>query len=512
MSLRDWLKAESPALTRFRAARAWWQQGLEAGQEPLFLLRADGQILSVNQAAARWADPSVLPLLGQPFSALLTAEARRAFAGQWDELVAQGSASRLLLNFIGRGLQAVQWLPLAHGPVLALLHSEVEREPDEPPLPVPKRLAPQTRQTLDRLASGLAHSFNNTLMGITGYCELAMSDVPAHHPIQARLHTIHQIADKASELIRQLLAYSAKQPLTLEPLSLRALVYRQQAPLQAALGSRIALELQLDDEGLVMADSGQLDKLVMDLLLTLRDAHSGAGRLRIRTRDFLVGEALAAAFDDLAPGAYAMLCIADDGAGMPPEVLEALFEPFYSLKERGTGRGLGLATVYGTVKQLRGYIGVASQADLGSCFTVLLPLCSPIEPLARSPVGLRGKQFLLLLQDRAWCHYAAQVLREAGASVQLGWGALSRVRHSRGIAPAFDGVLSDSPDRTREQARLIAAGLGGAYQRLLYVSELCAELSGQRAGMPCLPKLIEPDELVQRVEDALIAPRLAPDT
>jgi PAS domain S-box-containing protein len=232
----------------------------------------------------------------------------------------------------------------------------------------------QKLETVGRLAGGVAHEFNNLLTVINGYSELAMRDLDHEHPVRYQLQEIARAGARAAELTHQLLAYSRRQMLRRELLNLDEIVERLAGLLRPTLSERVALILELSGGGMVLADRGQIEEVVLNLVENAHDAMPDGGRLLLRTSQTEVGDDQPGRCDSLAPGRYLTLEITDSGHGMSPEVLSHLFEPFFTTKGVGQGTGLGLATVYGIVKQLGGDIRVASSEGQGTSFFLCFPL------------------------------------------------------------------------------------------------------------------------------------------
>ncbi len=228
----------------------------------------------------------------------------------------------------------------------------------------------QKLEAIGRLAGGVAHDFNNMLTAIGGYNTLALERAPDGSPLRADLDEIRKATERAALLTRQLLAFSRKQILQPELLNLNAVILELEAMLRPLIGEDIVLTTSLDPAlGPIEADPGQLQQVLMNLVVNARDAMPAGGALVIETANAEIGD------DDatIAAGRYVSLTVRDSGHGIDAATLEQIFEPFFTTKEVGKGTGLGLATVYGIVKQSGGYVVVESEPDRGTAFTVYLP-------------------------------------------------------------------------------------------------------------------------------------------
>ena len=270
-------------------------------------------------------------------------------------------------------------------------------------------------EALGRLASGVAHDFNNVLSVIRGLAELAMAaGVPEE--LERDLREILRAGERAGLLTKQLLAFSRGQPLEKKRLDLNAVVRDCAQMLERILGEDISLELRLAGSlPAIHADAGQLVQVLVNLAANARDAMPGGGRLMIETSAIDLGQEYAAQHPGVDPGRYVLLCASDTGVGMSPEVLEHIFEPFFTTKAAGTG--LGLAAVYGIVRQHDGHIYVYSEPGAGTTFKIYLPATdNPVVPEEKQerPVSGEGKAVLVAEDEPAVRAVAARMLRALG--------------------------------------------------------------------------------------------------
>ncbi len=273
----------------------------------------------------------------------------------------------------------------------------------------------QKMEAIGQLAGGIAHDFNNLLTVINGYSELMLLSLPVEHPHCATFEQIRQAGEKASRLNRQLMAFSRQQVLQPKVLDLNAVVANIDTMLQRVIGEDIDL-LTILSPGLasVKADPGQIEQVLMNLLVNARDAMPAGGRLTIETADVVLDTDYARTHVAVNPGRYVMLAVSDNGCGMDAETQARIFEPFFTTKELGKGTGLGLSTVYGIVKQSGGHIEVYSEPGRGTTFRIYLPrieeAAEAVEPGKAREQLPRGSETILLVEDEAGVRTLAKTI------------------------------------------------------------------------------------------------------
>jgi len=275
-------------------------------------------------------------------------------------------------------------------------------------------------EAVGRLAGGVAHDFNNLVMIIKGYSDMLLdSATPEAKP---HIEEIKRAGDRASALTRQLLAFSRKQILEPQVLDPNQTVRNMVKMLHVLIGADIELVTSLSDEiGRVQADPGQLEQVVMNLAVNARDAMSSGGKLIIETRAAHLDADYAAVNPEARAGDYVLLAVTDNGCGMSKETQAHIFEPFFTTKEQGKGTGLGLATVYGIVKQSKGHIAVYSELNVGTTFKIYLPAVSTsaqAQAPQKTASAAKGTGTVLLVEDEpALRLLAAASLKRLGYSV-----------------------------------------------------------------------------------------------
>ena len=280
----------------------------------------------------------------------------------------------------------------------------------------------QRFEAIGRLAGGVAHDFNNVIGAILGWAEMGLEETAQDSRIQERFLKIRSQAERAANLTRQLLAFARRQILQPCNTDLNSLVRESVGLLRNIIGERIEISLQLtSDLCVAWADPSQVEQILMNLCLNARDAMPDGGKLSIETRNVEIEKDYQRVHAWALPGRYVMLGVSDNGTGIDPAVLEHIFEPFFTTKEMGKGTGLGLATVYGIVKQHKGFIDVDSKPGEGTTFMVYLPIGDGEAKTADKvpEIALRGEQERILFAEdnRALREATEEVLQKLGYKV-----------------------------------------------------------------------------------------------
>lgn len=370
----------------------------------------------------------------------------------------------------------------------------------------------QKMEAIGRLAGGIAHDFNNILTAIFGYSEVALSRLIDGDGLRTDILEIQRAAERASRLTGQLLTFSRRQVLTRSLIELNEVLFDMGAMLERLLREDIALQLNYASEKLcVMADRGQIEQVILNLTVNARDAMQKGGTMTISITKHDI--AAVEPFDQIVPGDYAVLEVRDTGVGIMSESIEHIFEPFFTTKSRGEGTGLGLATVYGIVKQSGGDIIVDSSPGSGTAFRVYLPLETVDADIGDRPQSVlqRGTETVLVVEDDPIVRaLAVRVLADCGYRVlEAGDGsqALSLSETEKGD---IDLLVTD----------VIMPGLSGkdvAYElrrhrprvRVLFVSgyiDAIVGLASHHTSAPLLEKPFTPEMLAMQVRAVLDDP------
>lgn len=306
----------------------------------------------------------------------------------------------------------------------------------------------QKMEAIGRLAGGIAHDFNNLLTAIIGYGDLLLEELGAEHPGRDDAEEILKAADRAGGLTRQLLAFSRRQVLQPKVLDVNALVADLDRMLRRLIGEDIELRSVLDGElGQVKADPGQLEQVVLNLVVNARDAMPRGGRITLSTANVDVRESNLDDDGAVPPGSWVTLRVSDTGMGMDPSTLSRVFDPFFTTKAPGEGTGLGLSTVIGIVSQSGGHIGVKSELEQGTTFTLSLPRVSEELTPAQGFVEvqeLRGDETILLVEDAGPVRKLVErYLTRHGYTVLEASSSIAALRHARRHPGSIHMLLTD---------------------------------------------------------------------
>ena len=277
----------------------------------------------------------------------------------------------------------------------------------------------QKLESIGQLAGGIAHDFNNLLTAITGYSELSLRRLEPENPLRRNLEEIKKAGERAAALTRQLLAFSRKQVLQPKVLDLNSVVADFEKMLQRLIGEDVELRTVLSPElASVKADPGQIEQVIMNLVVNARDAMPQGGKLTIETKNVYLDERYARQRVVVTPGSYVMLAVSDTGTGMDEETQKRIFEPFFTTKTKDRGTGLGLSTVYGIIKQSDGYIWAYSEPGMGTTFKTYLPrVDEDAQGYSRSDrmeENVQGTETILLAEDEEMVRKFARELLESG--------------------------------------------------------------------------------------------------
>jgi two-component system, cell cycle sensor histidine kinase and response regulator CckA len=370
----------------------------------------------------------------------------------------------------------------------------------------------QKMEAVGRLAGGLAHDFNNILSVILSYTSLALEELPAGLPVRAEIEEVQHAGERASDLTRQLLAFSRQQLVQPRVIDLGATLQGMEKMLRRLLGEDVALEISTHQStGTVIADPSQIEQLVMNLAVNARHAMPGGGKLTIETAN--VDHEAVLVEGGVAAGPFVMLSVTDNGVGMDAVTRERIFEPFFTTKEKGKGTGLGLSTVFGIVKQTGGHISVTSAPGAGTTFRICVPRTDRAADAALvpslSPITLRGTETVLLVEDDDQVREMTRtILRRQGYTVldaqNAGEAFLISEKHVGPIHLLLTDVVMP-----RMSGRELAERLQSARpdMRVLYVSGYTEDAilhhGVSQSGLAYLQKPITPERLTRKIREVL---------
>lgn len=378
----------------------------------------------------------------------------------------------------------------------------------------------QKMQAVGQLASGIAHDFNNVLTPIIGFADLLLAKMRPTDPAFADVMNIKQNANRAANLVRQLLAFSRKQTLQPKVHALTEAMSDLGNLLGRVLGEKVTLKISHDrDLGLVLVDIHQFEQVIINLAVNARDAMPDGGTLTVRTYNVSAEQARTVAPNLMPEGDYVVCEVEDTGTGIPPEIRDKIWEPFFSTKEVGKGTGLGLSTVYGIVKQTGGFIFCDSEVGRGTTFRIFLPRYYPPAAAdaahdtrhadAPKRADYTGKERILLVEDEdAVRAFARRALTSRGYTVieaDSGESALERLAEADGD---FDLIISDVVMPEMDGPRLLRElRARGIKTKFVFVSgypgeEFEKDLEGQ-TGYTFMPKPFSLKQLVEKVKEAL---------
>ncbi|MEI7436157.1 MAG: ATP-binding protein [bacterium] len=372
----------------------------------------------------------------------------------------------------------------------------------------------QKMESVGRLAGGVAHDFNNLLMGIMSYVELCQDEISPGHPIRAYLDEITHAAERSADLTRQLLAFASKQTIAPKILDLNDAVSGMLKLLRRLIGEDINLVWK---PGAVMRpvklDPAQIDQILANLCVNARDAIAGVGEITLETGVVTLDDNFCARCPEAIPGRHVFLTVSDNGCGMDKDTMAQIFEPFFTTKGIGNGTGLGLATVYGIVKQNNGFICVTSEPGKGTAFNIYLPqvvagaVTATATIKAETPRG-RGEAILLVEDEkflRVTCGaflntlgYKALVAETPGEALKLAAGYPDdiHVLLTDVVMPGMDG---------RQLAKSISAFKPGV--KVLFMSGYTRDVIAQRGvldeGVQFLSKPFTRDDLARKLREVL---------
>jgi len=422
-------------------------------------INGSGVIVEINLTATALLGLARNELIGRPLSQFIFREDQDNYYLHFKQIMAVGDPQQCELRMM-KSDGGVFWAQLeataaddADGTIgCRMAISDITRRKDtevaqarfEQHLQVAQKM-----EAIGHLAGGVAHDFNNMLAVIIGNIGLLLEGLEPDHPLRGNVVEIGQAADRSAAMTHQLLAFSRKQVLQPKLLNLNEVACGLDRMLGRLIGEHIEIHHELSTNlGPILADPGQIEQVIVNLAVNARDAMPGGGRLIIATANVTLDTEMAMAMGTAAPGSYVSLTVTDDGCGMDDPTATHIFEPFFTTKEVGKGTGLGLATVFGIVKQSNGEISVRSVPGKGTTFQILFPqqvscvdLFTP-SPEQEAPSG--GQETILVVEDEELVRKVAlRILGGVGYHVLTAASGVEGLRLIRSHAGAIDLVLTD---------------------------------------------------------------------
>ena len=495
---------------RFRAM-------IEAEPQCVKLLDREGNLLSMNPAGLALIEAeSFEQVKGAKVFDMIAPECRPAFRVLMEKVFG-GEHGTLECNIIGlRGTKRTMtssFVPFkdAKGDISAILCISMD-------ITERKELEEQLRQAqkmdaVGQLAGGIAHDFNNILSAIIGYADLVkmkLGEAPPAHYVDQILSASH----KAANLVQGLLAFSRKQVMSLKPVDINELIRNFEKFLLRLIREDIELVIKCAGALVVMADSAQIEQVLMNLATNSRDAMPDGGRLVIETSEVQVSEEKSPAGNFPKPDPYALIMVTDTGAGMNQRVRERVFDPFFTTKETGKGTGLGLSIIYGIIKQHGGLINVQSEPGRGTRFEIFLPLARTQPGLAEQPekeeqCPLCGEESILVAEDDpALRQLTRTVLTEHGYKVieaENGQDAVDKFLQNRGAVNllVMDVIMPRKNGKEAyEEIKKISPSA-----KAVFISGYSADIiNGTSADTNFIAKPVSPNSLLKKVRETLDSP------
>jgi two-component system cell cycle sensor histidine kinase/response regulator CckA len=358
----------------------------------------------------------------------------------------------------------------------------------------------QKLESVGRLASGVAHDFSNMLSAIIGYSEMILMEIKPDNPVLDKIHLVHDAAERAASLTSQLLSFSARQNLKVKPVDIKGVINNVISLLGRIIGNDISLNVQHGNSSMVNADANRLEQVFMNLVINARDAMPKGGTITIETSEAQVPDGIAQELE-IAAGPYLCIKFSDTGQGMDAGTLKNIFEPFFTTKKKGKGTGLGLATVYGIIRQHKGSVTVISKGGEGTTFVIHLPKATKTSEgklASKHPNMLQGTESILVVDDEPTIRELVDTLLSSlGYTVHLAASAEEALGMSAEIIDGLDMLLTD----------LVMRGIDGV--------DLAMRLRKRRPELALLfmsgyrdPNIDDPESLL--IPEAFIAKPLKP--
>jgi PAS domain S-box-containing protein len=502
-----------------------YQRIVETAHEGIWSIDSQLKTTFVNRHMAEMLGYSPEEMAGQLFTDFMFPEDREAYRRGAERTGTEATITTAEVRFRRRDGAAV-WVLISatatrdddgkHVGALGMFMDITQRKQVEADRQKLEELLHQAQkmEAVGLLAGGVAHDFNNHLTVILGYSNLLLARFPQGSPDRIMVADIKEAGERAASLTRQLLAFSRKQILAPKVLDLNQAVTTIEKMFRRLIGEDIILTTVYSPNLCpVRVDPGQLEQVVLNLAVNARDAMPAGGRFTIETGDWSADEEFCRQHTGCRPGRYVLLSLTDTGTGMGPEVKTKIFEPFFTTKEQGKGTGLGLATVFGIVKQSEGMIDVYSELGIGTCFKIYLPAVEALDaagqPDAERARAQGGSETVLLVEDEEGVRRIARLALEAhGYSVleaSSGAEALALVAEQRGPIHLLvtDIVMPGMSGRKLAEAFLVSSPGTRVLFMSGYTDDTVVRHGIVEASAAYLHKPFSPDELARKALEVL---------
>lgn len=486
----------------------------DAVPDPIVVVTPDGIIRAWSRAAERVFGWTADEIIGQHYRRLVPPESVPKFEHFYARVLS-GESIRTegpRLRKDGTAVYCeVSVAPMRHGDditgMVATLHDITEQRNLEEQL----RHA-QKMEAVGELAAGIAHDFNNQLTTIVGYAELATNALSPDHPVVADLEEIVHAAQSSAALTRQLLTFSRRQVMNLHPVDLPGVLGGLEKMLRRSVREDITITIRSSDPQLwIHADRAQIEHVVLNLVVNARDAMPGGGKILIEISPLHLDAAYLEARLEITPGDYVVMSVTDTGQGIPPDIQSRIFDPFFTTKAPGQGTGLGLAMVYGSVKQMGGSISVYSEPGRGTTFKMYFPRLTDAAAADRLPARRAltpGTGTILIVDDDARVRaLTTRTLERAGYRVHVASNGVEALSVARRVKDPIDLLVTDIVMPEVNGPLLAQALIELGLKRVLYVSGYADQpmIHDQiaRGAVSFLAKPFSPAELADKVARVL---------
>lgn len=497
-----------------------WKSYVDSAPMGIFISDFSGRFQEINPAACRMAGYTERELRGKTLSDLLPPECHEEENAYFRQAVEQGAAAgefRFLNRKGEKRWLTVSAVRLNDQRVLEFTEDITDRRKDEEARESLQNMLNQAQkmESIGRLAGGVAHDFNNMLGVILGFTELGLDSVAAGEPLHDGLLEIHKAATRSAALTRQLLAFARKQTVLPRALDLNVTVEGMLVMLRRLIGEHVELTWRPGtDAGSVMMDPSQIDQILVNLCVNARDALGEQGKIAIETGLVIFDEDTCERHPGAILGEYVQLAVSDNGCGMDDETLAHIFEPFFSTKVEASGTGLGLATVYGVVKQNRGFISVQSERNKGSTFIIYLPRhgepipVAPAKDRKTAPQATRHETILLVEDEPAHLNMTCAMLGRQGYTMLPASSPREAIRLARDHSGEIDLLLTDvvMPEMNGHDLARTVIALRPGIKRLFmsgYTADVIAHQGVLDQGVCFLQKPFTIPELTAKILEAL---------